>query len=103
MEPFDVGLLLVGLVLLFFGATISVYAVSLLGFLVGAGGAYLVAPSILGIAGASGPIGVVAAVAAGGVVGVVLTRVALSVATAIPAFVVGAYLGLFVVTPTPKR
>ncbi|MES3517711.1 MAG: hypothetical protein PPP58_08620 [Natronomonas sp.] len=99
MELFDVGLLLVGLVLLFFGATISVYAVSILGFLVGAGSAYLVAPSILGVAGASGPLGVVAAVVAGGVVGVVLTRVALSVATAVPAFVVGAYLGLFVVTP----
>lgn len=99
MELVNIGLVLAGLALVFFGAALSVYATALLGFLIGAAGGYVVAPQILGTIGASGLIGVAAAVVIGGVLGAALAYVALSFATALPAFVVGAYIGLYVVTP----
>lgn len=99
MELVDIGFVLVGLVLVFFGAALSVYATALLGFIIGAGGVYVVAPQLLGAVGAGGPIAFIGAVAVGGLLGAVLAYVALSFATAIPAFVVGAYLGLYVITP----
>jgi hypothetical protein len=99
MELVDIGLIVAGLVLVFFGAALSVYATALLGFLIGAGGGYVLAPQLLGAIGASGLVGLVAAVAVGGVLGAVLAYVALSFATAVPSFVVGAYIGLYVITP----
>lgn len=99
MELIDVGLLLAGLLLVFFGAALSVYAVILLGFLIGAGGGYVFAPQLLGVAGAEGLGGLAAAIVVGGVLGAVLGYVALSFATAIPGFVVGAYLGLYAFAP----
>ena len=99
MELLDVGLVLVGLVLVFFGAALSTYATALLGVLLGAAGGYVVAPQLLGVVGAGGVLGLAVAVIAGGALGAVLASVALSVATAVPSFVVGAYLGLSVVTP----
>lgn len=99
MEFVTIGLTLAGLVLVFFGAALSVYATALLGLLIGAGGGYILAPQVLGAVGASGPVGLGAAVLVGGVLGAVLAYVALSFATAVPAFVVGAYIGLFVITP----
>lgn len=99
MELVDVGFVLAGLVLVFFGAALSVYATALLGFLIGAGGGYVVAPQLLGAFGAGGIVGLAAAVVVGGALGATLAYVALSVATAIPAFVVGAYIGLYVITP----
>ena len=95
----DIGLVLAGLVLVFFGAALSVYAVALLGFLIGAGGAYVVAPSVLGAVGSQGLVGLAVAVAVGGLLGAALAYVALSFATSVPSFVVGAYLGLYVLTP----
>jgi hypothetical protein len=95
----DAGLVLAGIVLVFFGAALSVYAVALVGFLIGAGGAYVVAPTVLGAVGSSGFVSLAVAVAVGGLLGAALAYVALSVATSVPAFVVGAYLGLYVVTP----
>jgi len=95
----DAGLVLAGLVLVFFGAALSVYAVALLGFLIGAGGAYVVAPSVLGAVGSGGLVGLAVAVTVGGLLGAALAYVALSFATSVPSFVVGAYLGLYVVTP----
>ena len=95
----DAGLVLAGLVLVFFGAALSVYAVALLGFLIGAGGAYVVAPSVLGAVGSQGLVGLAVAVAVGGLLGAALAYVALSFATSVPSFVVGAYLGLYVLTP----
>ena len=99
MELVSIGLVLVGLVLVFFGAALSVYATALLGFLIGAGGGYVLAPQALGAFGATGAVGFAAAVVVGGALGAALAYVALSFATAIPAFVVGAYIGLYVVTP----
>lgn len=99
MELVDVGLVLAGLVLVFFGAALSVYATALLGLLIGAAGGYVVAPTVLGAVGAGGFVGLAAAVVVGGTLGAVLAYVALSVATAVPSFVVGAYIGLYVITP----
>lgn len=99
MELVDIGLVLAGLALVFFGAALSVYATALLGFLIGAGGGYVVAPQVLGSIGAGGPIGFAVTVVVGGALGAALAYVALSFATAIPGFVVGAYLGLYVITP----
>jgi hypothetical protein len=99
MELVTIGLVLAGLVLLFFGAALSVYATALLGFVMGAGGGYVAAPQLLGVVGAEGVVGLAGAVLVGGALGAVLAYVALSFATAVPSFVVGAYLGLYVVTP----
>jgi len=99
MELVDVGLLLAGFVLVFFGAALSVYAAALLGFLIGAGGGYVIAPQLLGVLGTGGVVGLAVAVVVGGALGAALAYVALSVATAIPSFVVGAYVGLYVITP----
>jgi len=99
MELLDVGVALAGLVLVLFGAALSVYATALLGVLIGAAGGYVLAPQLLGVVGAGGVVGLAVAVVAGGALGAVLASVALSVATAIPSFVVGAYLGLYAVTP----
>ena len=95
----DVALVTAGLVLVFLGAALSIYAVALVGFLLGAGGAYVVAPSVLGAVGSGGLVGLAVAIVVGGLLGAALAYVALSVATAVPSFVVGAYLGLYVVTP----
>ncbi len=99
MELVSIGLVLVGVALVFFGAALSVYATALLGLLIGAAGGYVIAPQVLGTFGAAGPVGFAAAVIVGGALGAALAYVALSFATAIPAFVVGAYIGLYVVTP----
>ena len=99
MELIGIGLILAGLALVFFGAALSVYATALLGFLIGGFGGYVIAPQLLGTLGASGPVGLAVAVIVGGGLGAALAYVALSFATSIPAFVVGAYIGLYVVTP----
>ncbi|MFQ3319226.1 MAG: hypothetical protein ACI8UR_002387 [Natronomonas sp.] len=99
MALVDIGLVLAGLVLVFFGAALSIYAVALLGFLIGAGGGYVLAPSLLGAFGAQGIVAFAVAVLVGGLLGAALSYVALSFATSIPAFVVGAYIGLYVITP----
>lgn len=99
MELVNIGLILAGLVLVFFGAALSVYATALLGFIIGAGGGYVLAPQLLGTIGAGGIVGIAAAVVVGGLLGAILAYVALSFATAVPGFVVGAYIGLYVITP----
>jgi hypothetical protein len=99
MELVTIGLVLAGLVLVFFGAALSVYATALLGFIMGAGGGYVLAPQLLGAFGTGGLVGLAAAVLVGGLLGAALAYVALSFATSVPAFVVGAYLGMYVITP----
>jgi hypothetical protein len=99
MELVIIGLVLAGLVLVFFGAALSVYGTALMGFLIGAGGGYVLAPQLLGAFGSQGPVAFAVGVLAGGALGAALAYVALSFATAVPAFVVGAYVGLFVITP----
>jgi len=95
----DVGLVLAGLVLAFAGAALSVYAVALLGFVIGAGGGYVLAPQLLGAAGSAGLGALAAVVLVGGLLGAALAYSALSFATAVPGFVVGAFVGLYVVSP----
>lgn len=95
----DVALVVVGLVLAFGGAALSIYAVGLLGFAIGAGGAFVLAPQLLGAAGAQGLPAMAAVVLVGGVLGAALAYSALSFATAVPAFVVGAFIGLKMVSP----
>jgi hypothetical protein len=99
MELVDIGLVLAGVVLVFFGAALSVYATALLGFLIGGGGGYVLAPQLLSAFGAEGLLGLALAVLGGGALGAALAYVALSFATSVPAFVVGAYLGLYVISP----
>lgn len=99
MDLVSIGLVLVGLVLVFFGAALSIYAVGLLGFLIGAGAGYVVAPQLLGALGTEGIVALAVAIVVGGALGAALSYVALSFATAVPAFVVGAYIGLYVITP----
>lgn len=99
MELVSIGLIVAGIVLLLFGAAISVYAVAFLGVLIGGGVGYVFAPQIIGPIGAEGIVAVGAAIVIGAVLGAVLGYLTLSFATAVPGFVVGAYLGLFVITP----
>lgn len=99
MDIATIGLVLAGLVLVFFGAALSVYATALLGFLIGAGGGYVLAPTVLGAFGAGGLVGFAGAIVVGGLLGAALAYVALSFATAVPSFFVGAFVGLYVITP----
>lgn len=99
IDPIAVGLVLVGLVLLFAGATLSSYGVGALGFGVGAGGGYLLGPTIGAVAGLDGLVATTAGVAVGAVAGVVVTYLLLSVAVAAISFAVGTFLGLAVLAP----
>lgn len=94
-----IGLILGGAVLLFSGAAISVYGTALLGAILGGGGGYLVAPTITGAVGISGPVGLGVAVLIGAILGVAVTYLLLSMAIATMAFIVGIYLGVVAVNP----
>ena len=48
ITPLDAGVVVAGLLLAFVGAAVSVYAVSLTGFLIGAGAGYLAVPTLSG-------------------------------------------------------
>lgn len=99
MDLVSIGIVLAGLVLVFFGAALSIYSVALLGFILGGGAAYVVAPQFLGAAGAEGLAAVAGVVLVGALLGAAFGYVALSFATAVPAFVVGSYLGLYALAP----
>lgn len=99
MDLIAAGVVVAGVVLLFAGAALSVYATALLGVLIGGGTGYVAAPQVLGAVGAEGIVGLVAVIAVGGAFGALSAYLALSFATAIPGFVVGAYIGLYVITP----
>ena len=99
VELLDVAFVAGGAVLLFFGAVLSVYGVGLLGAVLGAGGGYLLAPTIAGPMGVEGPFAILVAVAAGAIAGILVTYILLSLAVAIVSFVVGTYFGLAVVAP----
>jgi hypothetical protein len=96
-EAIDVGLVLAGLLLAFVGAAVSVYAVTLTGFLVGGGIGSLIAPSLAGLVGLEGIALSAAAVLVGGVAGAILAYAGLSVAVLGIGAVVGAFLGRFAV------
>jgi hypothetical protein len=94
-----IGLVAGGAVLLFSGAALSVYGAGLLGALLGGGGGYLIAPTITGAVGVSGPGGLAVAILVGAVIGIAITYLLLSVAIASMAFVVGIYIGAVAVAP----
>jgi hypothetical protein len=96
VEFVDVVILLGGAVLLFGGATLSVYGVALLGALVGGAGGFLLAPTVGSILGLEGLVATAAATAIGIIAGVLLSYVLLSVAIAALSFVAGTFAGLVV-------
>lgn len=96
----ELGIVLIGLVLVFFGAALSMYSVVLLGLLLGGFGGYLIAPSVLTLGGGlEGPVGIAVVVLVTGGVGMFLAYSALTFVVAGAGFLVGAFLGRFLVTP----
>lgn len=99
LDGIAIAFVVVGLVLLGAGATLSTYAVAGVGLLLGGGAGYLVAPTLGGALGLAGPAAVVGAIAAGALLGLVVTYLLLSVTVAAISFVVGTYAGLTIVVP----
>lgn len=99
VEVLAIALVAAGAVLLLAGAALSVYGVALLGALLGGGGGYLLAPTIGGALGVGGVAAIAAAVGVGVVAGVIVAYSLLSMVVAAAGFVVGAFVGLFVVNP----
>jgi hypothetical protein len=99
VELLDVAFVLGGAVLLFFGAVLSVYGVALLGAAVGAGGGYLIAPTIGGFVGVQGVLATVVAIPIGAIAGILATYMLLSLAVGMISFAVGMYFGAVVVAP----
>ncbi|MFA9518555.1 phosphate ABC transporter permease [Halopenitus sp. H-Gu1] len=99
IEAMDVGVVLIGLLLAFVGAAVSVYTVTLTGFLIGAGVGYLAAPNLAGVLAAEGLLLSAAAVIIGGAIGAFLAYAGLSFAVLGIGAVVGAFVGRLVVGP----
>ncbi|MEF8779734.1 MAG: phosphate ABC transporter permease [Haloferacaceae archaeon] len=99
ITPVDVGLVLAGLLLAFVGAALSVYTVTLAGFLVGAGTGYVFAPSLMGAAGAEGLAATAGVAVLVGLVGAFLAYTGLSFAVMGIGGVVGAFVARFAVAP----
>lgn len=96
----DIGIILIGLILVFFGAVLSVYSVILLGLLIGGFSGYLLAPEVLGLVGnLEGAVGIAVIVLIGAGIGMFLAYSALTFVVAGAGFLVGAFLGRFLVTP----
>ncbi|WP_255194303.1 phosphate ABC transporter permease [Natronobeatus ordinarius] len=99
IDPAAVGVMLVGVALLFAGATLSSYGVGAVGALLGSAGGYLGAPTVAAMAGLEGAIVPAAGVLVGAGVGIAVTYLLLSVAAAAVSFVVGTFFGLALVAP----
>ena len=99
ITPLDAGAVVIGLLLAFIGAAVSVYAVSLTGFLIGAGAGYLAVPTLSGLVTTDGLVVVTMAVLTGGALGGFLAYTGLSVAVLAIGGVVGGFLGRFAVGP----
>lgn len=95
----DIALVAAGAVLLFGGAALSIYGVGGMGLLLGGGGGYLIAPTVGGAVGLSGPAAIAAGVGIGAVAGIAATYILLSMAVGSIAFMVGTYAGLVVAEP----
>lgn len=96
----EIGIVLIGLILVFFGAALSMYSVVLLGLLLGGSGGYFIAPSVLTLGGGlEGPVGIAVVVLITGGIGMFLAYSALTFVVAGAGFLVGAFLGRFLVTP----
>lgn len=99
LTPLNGGLILAGLLLAFVGATVSVYAVTLTGLLVGGGVGYMFAPNLVGLIAVDGVMITVVATVGGGLVGGFLAYAGLSFAVLGVAGIVGGFAGRFAVGP----
>ncbi|GAB7092169.1 hypothetical protein JCM18237_24400 [Halorubrum luteum] len=99
VTPLDAGLVVAGLLLAFVGAAVSVYAVTLTGFLIGAGAGYLAAPNLIGLVAVDGLVVTGGAVLLGGTLGGFLAYAGLSVAVLAIGGVVGGFVGRFAIGP----
>lgn len=99
IELVDAALILAGLLLAFVGAALSVYAVTLTGFLVGAGAGFVLAPNLVSFVAVEGVILSAGAVLVGGALGAFLAYSGLSFAVLGIGAVVGAFLGRFAIGP----
>jgi len=99
LAPLTVGLVLAGLLLAFVGAAVSVYAVTLTGFLIGAGAGYLAAPNLVGLIAVDGLVLSGVGVLLGGAIGGFLAYAGLSFAVVGIGAVVGGFVGRFAIGP----
>ncbi len=97
--PLNAGVVVVGLLLAFVGAAVSVYAVTLTGLLIGAGAGYLAAPNVLGFVAVDGLALTAGAVLVGAAVGGFIAYAGLSFAVLGIGGVVGGFVGRFAVGP----
>ncbi len=99
VEVTAIGLVVVGLVLLFAGAALSVYGVGLLGATLGGSGGYLIAPTLSGLFGIGELVTTILIVGIGVIVGALITYALLSVALAGTGLIAGTYIGGLVAAP----
>lgn len=89
VTPIGAGLIAAGLVMLFVGAVLSLYGVSLLGAVVGGAAGFLVAQEI----GFTATMELAGALGAGAIAGVLISYLLISLAVAVFGFIVGLYFG----------
>jgi len=99
VTPLDAGLVLVGLLLAFVGAAVSVYAVTLTGVLIGAGAGYLLSPNLVGLVAVDALVLTGGAAVVGAAIGGFLAYAGLSFAVVAIGGVVGGFIGRFAVGP----
>ena len=99
IDAVALGSVLLGLGLVFAGATLSSYGVGVVGILLGGGGGYLFAPTLAVSVGLEGTLAAVTGVLVGAALGVGVTYFLLSVAVAAVSFVVGTFLGFTAIAP----
>lgn len=88
-----------GLILVLFGATLSLYGVALLGGLIGGLSGYAFAPTIGDFIGLEGLVLEVVAALGGALVGIVIAYAVLSIAVAILSFLVGTLFAATTIVP----
>lgn len=99
LDPLVVAPVGIGILLLIAGATLARYGVALMGALVGAGGGYLVAPTVGEIVGVGGLAASAVGIGLGIAAGVLVAHILLSLAVAAIGFGVGTYVGFTVLAP----
>lgn len=99
VTPIDAGLVVAGLLLAFVGAGVSVYAVTLTGFILGAGGGLVLSPHLLAFVSPDGLLAIVGTTVVGGVIGAFLAYTGLSFAVLGIGTILGGILGRYAVGP----
>jgi hypothetical protein len=99
MDPIAIGLIAVGVVLLLFGASLSVYGVALLGLLIGGGGGYMLSAPVGSLLGLEGTIATAASVGLLALVGAFLAYTTLSIAVAGIGFVAAGFITNLTIIP----